>query len=613
MTYKSGSFGVAEDDFFAKVSRFAASEKIPRIYLSSNSGARIGLVDALKDEIGVKWVDPANPNAGFEYLYLTPEQLQKLPEGSVQVKDVNAEGVHELTAIIGAGDQVPDGIGVENLRGSGMIAGVTSQAYKDTFTLSYVSGRSVGIGAYLVRLGQRVIQMKQGPMILTGYSALNKLLGKPVYTSQDQLGGPQIMVPNGVTHQSVNDDYEGARAIVDWLSYVPDPSEGYMMPPILEPVADPVDRPVLARPPASLQNFDVRTVLDNAEGGFFDTGSFIETLGGWGKTVVTGRARLGGIPFGVIAVETRTVEAVVPADPANPDSRETVLPQPGQVWFPDSAFKTAQAIEDFNKGEHLPLMIFANWRGFSGGTRDMFGEVLKFGAKIVDALTEYTRPVFVYIPPGGELRGGAWVVVDPTINGAMMEMYADPESRGGILEPAGICEVKFRPNERQALMRRIDTTLDEYEGAEREKKMRDLGPAYLTVAQEFADLHDRAGRMKAKGVIRDVVPWETSREYFYWRSKRRLAIDALASAVQQASLDTITFDEAGTIVHDFLHSKEVDWDDDKAVVAYLDANTQDTEGLVVRAKKRATLDQFHKLLADADADLKAQARDMLSK
>ncbi len=46
-----------------------------------------------------------------------------------------------------------------------------------------------------------------------------------------------------------------------------------------------------------------------------------------------------------------------------------------QVWYPDSAFKTAQAIEDFNRGENLPLLIFANWRGFSGGTRDMFGEV----------------------------------------------------------------------------------------------------------------------------------------------------------------------------------------------------------------------------------------------
>lgn len=45
-----------------------------------------------------------------------------------------------------------------------------------------------------------------------------------------------------------------------------------------------------------------------------------------------------------------------------------VLQQAGQVWFPDSAFKTAQAICDFNR-ERLPLMVFANWRGFSGGMK----------------------------------------------------------------------------------------------------------------------------------------------------------------------------------------------------------------------------------------------------
>lgn len=108
--------------------------------------------------------------------------------------------------------------------------------------------------------------------------------------------------------------------------------------------------------------------------------------------------RLGGIPLGVIAVETRTVEFTVPADPANLDSESKVrtsshfksepwlypertfnslcldlcscqvLQQAGQVWFPDSAFKTAQAIGDFNR-EHLPLMLFANWRGFSGGMK----------------------------------------------------------------------------------------------------------------------------------------------------------------------------------------------------------------------------------------------------
>ena len=151
---------------------------------------------------------------------------------------------------------------------------------------------------------------------------------------------------------------------------------------------------------------------DDDEGfmsGLFDKDSFQESLGGWARTVVVGRARLGGIPMGVIAVENRPVENITPADPANPDSVEQITNEAGGVWFPNSAFKTAQAIWDFNHGEQLPLMILANWRGFAGGQRDMYNEVLKYGSYIVDALVKYGQPIFVYIPPFSELRGGSWV------------------------------------------------------------------------------------------------------------------------------------------------------------------------------------------------------------
>jgi Acetyl-CoA carboxylase, carboxyltransferase component (subunits alpha and beta) len=59
----------------------------------------------------------------------------------------------------------------------------------------------------------------------------------------------------------------------------------------------------------------------------------------------------------------------------------------------------------------------------------MYEQVMKFGAYIVDGLREYNQPILIYIPPNGELRGGAWAVVDTTINPLYMEMYADPESR----------------------------------------------------------------------------------------------------------------------------------------------------------------------------------------
>lgn len=138
--------------------------------------------------------------------------------------------------------------------------------------------------------------------------------------------------------------------------------------------------------------------------GFFDKGSWLETLGGWAQNVIVGRARLGGIPIAAVAVETRTMEMLIPPDPADYESETKTIKLPGGVWFPSSSFKTAQAIKDFDK-EQLPLIIFANWRGFSGGARDMFLEILKYGAYIVDALRTYQKPVFVYIPPACELRG----------------------------------------------------------------------------------------------------------------------------------------------------------------------------------------------------------------
>jgi acetyl-CoA carboxylase carboxyltransferase component len=99
------------------------------------------------------------------------------------------------------------------------------------------------------------------------------------------------------------------------------------------------------------------------------------------------------------------------------------MPWSPQVWYPDSAAKTADAIEEF-AGEGLPLLVLANWRGFSGGQRDLLEGVLQSGSRIVNALRAFPHPVTVYVPPGCELRGGAWVVVDSQINSSKMEMFA---------------------------------------------------------------------------------------------------------------------------------------------------------------------------------------------
>ncbi|KAL0482923.1 acetyl-CoA carboxylase [Acrasis kona] len=541
ITFQSGSFGPLEDKVFQLASLMSRKEKIPRIYIAANSGARIGLATEVKQCFQVEWNDRNDPTKGFQYLYLSDADYQKIKSS------VNAEWVGndkwKILDVIGQ----ENGIGVENLSASGMIAGETSRAYGQVFTMNYVAARSVGIGAYLNRLGQRVIQHRRAPILLTGAQALNKVLSRDVYTSNLQLGGVQIMHPNGVTHLIANDDFKAVGKMLKWLSYVPKHVDAAL--PIHKTLLDPADRDIDFVPTKDNVS-NPRHMLGGHTSesgqwvsGFFDRDSVFETLTGWAKNIVIARARLGGIPVGFIAVDTRTIEQVTPADPADPTSRERVVQKSGQVWFPDSAYKTAQAIRDFNHGEQLPLFIFANWRGFSGGQRDMYEEVMKFGAQIVDALVDYKRPVFVYIPPFGELRGGAWVVVDPQINPSMMSMYADQRSKGGILEPSGIVEVKFRKEDLLGAAKRLDSNYSKlfnetqnilYDTVtpSREKKRaqeqvkkfeQGLLPIYTHVAETFADLHDTPGRMKAKNVIESIVEWKSARRFFYYRLKRKLA------------------------------------------------------------------------------------------
>ncbi len=43
VTIQSGSFGVLEDEFFFRASEYARVRGLPRIFISCNSGARIGV------------------------------------------------------------------------------------------------------------------------------------------------------------------------------------------------------------------------------------------------------------------------------------------------------------------------------------------------------------------------------------------------------------------------------------------------------------------------------------------------------------------------------------------------------------------------------------------
>lgn len=111
---------------------------------------------------------------------------------------------------------------------------------------------------FLHEKSQRTIQNQGNPIILTGAAALNKVLGREVYSSNLQIGGTQIMYTNGVSHLVAKDDYDGVLSIMKWLSYVPNKKGGNL--PTINSI-DPVDRPVDFYPPKT--PYDPRVFFDS--------------------------------------------------------------------------------------------------------------------------------------------------------------------------------------------------------------------------------------------------------------------------------------------------------------------------------------------------------------
>lgn len=176
--------------------------------------------------------------------------------------------------------------------------------------------------------------------------------------------------------------------------------------------------------------------------------------------------------------------------------------------------------------------------------------VLKFGAWIVDALQTYTQPVIIYLPPFGELRGGAWAVLDTQINPTCITMLADSNSRGGVLEANGIVEIKFREKDLSILLKKCDKKTAKLEeellvlnkkggGEENEEKKKRIQQEYekrkekilpvcRAAAVKFADLHDTTARMLEKGAIH-VRKTKKKKEYGKRREKTKSSVFCLSS------------------------------------------------------------------------------------
>ena len=72
--------------------------------MSANSGARLGLAEEIKPLFHIAWEDVNNPDKGFKYLYLSPDEFKKVSAmNSVQAELIYDEGEarYKILTIIG--------------------------------------------------------------------------------------------------------------------------------------------------------------------------------------------------------------------------------------------------------------------------------------------------------------------------------------------------------------------------------------------------------------------------------------------------------------------------------------------------------------------------------
>ncbi|KAM0679388.1 acetyl-coenzyme-A carboxylase [Binucleata daphniae] len=460
----NGSFSMEEDIFYTLMIREASTDNMPFVNISCNSGARIGLYDDVKQNIVLT-------KEGY-FIKQIGGILQNQGTGDVCSKTVSVYG-NETT-------------GSENLSYSGLIAKETCFAYNKTLVISYVTGISVGIGAYVNKLGQRIIQKHDSAIILTGFQAINTLLQTSKYKNNCEIGGKEIMTKNGNSHLIVQNDYEGVCEIIAWIDYFYNSrTKKYKSTDKSSKKIDCVKEH--DKTSYFLQMYENTKVKDENQAEneiierIIDQNTFKEYKKEYAKNILIGRGKINGISIGIISSYSETEKTCK------------------NVLNVEASNKIAQSISDFDK-EGLDILILANYKGFSGDQEEMKNNILREGSLIVEKLAVCRTKVLIYVVPHGEVRGGSWVVFDKKIN-PNIKIAAHPYSEIGILQPDALSKLKFTEKEREDIFKKYNTEYSTEKGHK--------------LATSICKLHDSCYRLYLKGHIDDVVSVEELKTYIY--------------------------------------------------------------------------------------------------
>ncbi len=232
-------------------------------------------------------------------------------------------------------------------------------------TVALGLGSVAGLGAARLVTSHYSLMVKNVSQMFAAGPPVVARLGQPV--TKEELGGTQIHARNGSVDDEVESEEEAFERTRRFLSYMP--NSIYDLPP-RGPVTDDPNRreeKLLSLVPRERRRvYKMRDIIALT----MDQGSFFEIGKLYGRSIVTGLARLDGWPV-----------AVMGGDPFFY----------GAAWSAETAHKVTRFV-DMAETFHLPVVHFVDCPGFVIGVEAETAATIRHGARAMAAVYQATAP-----------------------------------------------------------------------------------------------------------------------------------------------------------------------------------------------------------------------------
>jgi 3-methylcrotonyl-CoA carboxylase beta subunit len=243
--------------------------------------------------------------------------------------------------------------------------------------IAAVMGNCVAGGAYLPVLCDKILMTEGSLLCLAGPALVKAAVGQTV--DPEELGGAAMHAATSGTVDFREPDDPACLARLRSLVGLLPPREAAAGGPPPEPRRSVEDVYTIV-PADGRGEYEIRDVLDC----IVDAGSFQEFRPEFGRTLVTGYARIGGRPVGMVANARRRAT----------DARGEV--QIGGVLYGDAAEKAARFVDDCEQ-DRIPLVFLQDVQGFMVGRQAEQSGIIRSGAMLVRSMSTATVPKFTVI------------------------------------------------------------------------------------------------------------------------------------------------------------------------------------------------------------------------